>query len=404
MGSTLLHSETSKYLAIEKLDLETLLSHVDREMQHTREFYGIQFPNINRLRAALVQTTLLLSTHNKRNSNTRIHTDNISITSLTTPHKSLISSEIVPWTLAVIQKDFAFERLLMLDINPKQRSLTATYTWPETLDKNSLQAFSVKLDELPSTILSSLRERNAIIINTHNNKNSSILKQFGVEEFLIVPVLSHNRLVALLYADKHKTNTPMTEYCVNQILPIIHELGVALANAKRFALEKKRAELDSLTGLLNKRMVTDCLTQTFELKPEQLSKVAVGFIDIDFFKKFNDTCGHQAGDDVLKIVAQIMRTLTRPSDFIGRYGGEEFVFVLRNTDKQGAYSYAERIRQEIERKGIILSQRFQGHTLTVSIGVSLYRPDFTNYQEMVEVADSAMYDAKHDGRNCIKIK
>ena len=91
MGSTLLHSETSKYLAIEKLDLETLLSHVDREMQHTREFYGIQFPNINRLRAALVQTTLLLSTHNKRNSNTRIHTDNISITSLTTPHKSLIS-------------------------------------------------------------------------------------------------------------------------------------------------------------------------------------------------------------------------------------------------------------------------------------------------------------------------
>jgi len=400
-----LHSETSKYLAIEKLDLETLLSHVDQEMQHTREFYGIQFPNINRLRAALVQTTLLLSTHNKRNSNAvETRTDNISITSLTTPHKSLISSEIVPWTLAVIQKDFAFERLLMLDINPKQRSLAASYTWPETLDKNSLQAFNIKLDELPSTILNSLRERNAVIINTNNDKNSSILKQFGVEDFLIVPVLSHNRLVALLYADKHETNTPMTEHCVDQILPIIHELGVALANAKRFELEKKRAELDSLTGLLNKRMVTDFLTQTFELKSKQLSKVAVGFIDIDFFKKFNDTCGHQAGDDVLKIVAQIMRTLTRPSDFIGRYGGEEFVFVLRNTDKQGAYSYAERIRQEIERKGIILRQRFQGHALTVSIGVSLYRPDFATYQEMVEVADSAMYDAKHDGRNCIKIK
>jgi len=399
-----LHAEVSKYLAIEKLDLETLLSHVDKEMQHTREFYGIQFPNINRLRAALVQTTLLLSAHNKRNSNSDARTDNISITSLTTPHKSLISSEIVPWTLAAIQKDFNFERLIMLNINPKQRSLAPAYTWPEALDKNSLQAFNIKLDELPSTILSSLRERNAIIINANNNKNSSILKQFGIEEFLIIPVLSHNRLVALLYADMYKTNTPIAEYSINQITPIIHELGVALANAKIFELEKKRAELDPLTGLLNKRMVIDFLNQTFALKPEQLSKVAVGFIDVDFFKKFNDTCGHQAGDDVLKIVAQIMRTLTRPSDFIGRYGGEEFVFVLRYTDKQGAYSYAERIRQEIERKGIILSQRFQGHALTVSIGVSLYKTDFTTYQEMVEAADSAMYNAKHEGRNCVRIK
>ncbi|MBE0468986.1 MAG: GGDEF domain-containing protein [Methyloprofundus sp.] len=399
-----LHAETSKYLAIEKPDLESLLNHVDQEMQHTREFYGIQFPNINRLRAALVQTTLLLSTHNKRNSIAERRTDNISITSLTTPHKSLISSEIVPWTLAVMQKDFAFERLVMLDINPKQRSLTTTYTWPESVDKNSLQAFNIKLDELPSTILNSLRERNAIIINTNNDKNRTILRQFDVEEFLIIPVLSLNRLVALLYADKHKTKTPITDNCIEQINPIIHELGVALANAKRFELEKKRAELDPLTGLLNKRMVTDFLTQTFALKPEQLSKVAIGFIDIDYFKKFNDTCGHQAGDDALKIVAQIMLTLTRPSDFIGRYGGEEFVFILRNTDKQGAYSYAERIRQEIERKGIILSQRFQGHALTVSIGVSLYSPNFSTYQEMVEVADTAMYSAKSDGRNCIKIK
>ncbi len=399
-----LHTEVAKYLAIEKLDLETLLSHVDQEMQHTREFYGIQFPNVNRLRAALVQTTLLLGSHNKRFTNTNTRTDNISISSLTTPHKSLISSEIVPWTLAVIEKDFSFERLIMLDINPKQRSLTSSYTWPERLDKNNLQAFNIKLDELPSTILNSLRERNAIIINGHNDKNTAILKQFGVEEFLIVPVLSHNRLVAFLYADKHKTNTPMTAHCVDQISPIIHELGVALANAKCFELEKKRAELEPLTGLLNKRMVTDFLTQTFALNPEQLSKVAVGFIDIDYFKKFNDACGHQAGDDVLKVVAQIMRTLTRPSDFIGRYGGEEFVFILRNTDKEGAFSYAERIRQEIERKGIILSQRFQGHALTVSIGVSLYKPDFNTYQKMVEVADSAMYSAKNDGRNCIKIK
>ena len=192
-------------------------------------------------------------------------------------------------------------------------------------------------------------------------------------------------------------------YYLPQISPIIQELGIALTNAKRFELEKKRAELDELTGLFNKRMVLEHLTTTFQLDNKKLSRVAVGFIDIDFFKKFNDSCGHQAGDDVLKIVAQIMRTLTRPGDFIGRYGGEEFVFVLFDTNPKGVYSYAERVRLEIERKGKILSQRFQGHALTISVGISLYDLKFNTYNQMIESADKAMYTAKQRGRNCIVV-
>jgi len=396
-----LHAEVAINLNFEKLDLEQLLNHVDQEMQNTREFYGIKFPNINRLRATLVETTLLLSNHNKQQSEIPDKTpSNISMASLTIPHRSLISREIVPWTLSAIQKDFAFERILMLNINPKKRSLNCTYSWPETLTKNSLQTFNIKIEQLPRNILISLRERNAILIK--NNIETQTLSQFGVAEFMMLPVLSNNRLIALLYIDNYQTHAPISPQCISQISPIIHELGIALANAKRFEMEKKRAELDALTGLLNKRMMGNFLNHTFQLAPEQLNQVAVGFIDIDFFKQFNDTCGHQAGDDALKIVAQIMRTLTRPNDFIGRYGGEEFVFVLLNTDRQGAYSYAERIRQEIERKGIILSQRFQGLALTVSIGISLYQSNFNTYQEMIEASDAAMYQAKNSGRNCIK--
>ena len=114
---------------------------------------------------------------------------------------------------------------------------------------------------------------------------------------------------------------------------------------------------------------------------------------------FNDVCGHQAGDDVLKIVADILRNLTRPGDLIGRYGGEEFLFVLRNTDKAGAQGYAERIRQEIERRGKILSDRFHGHALTVSVGLVMYAPRYSGYPDIIEAADQAMYRAKHEGRN-----
>ena len=90
--------------------------------------------------------------------------------------------------------------------------------------------------------------------------------------------------------------------------------------------------------------VEQMLNATYDAHPSTLSGFAIGFADIDFFKKFNDTCGHQAGDDALKIVAGILRSMSRPNDFVGRYGGEEFVFALRNTTAEGARLYAERIR------------------------------------------------------------
>ncbi len=398
-----LDPEVSKNLSIDKLDMEALLSKVDQEMQGTRGFYGIQFPSPNKLRASLVETTLLLGHHTKHTNASTSRPNKGFASSLTTPHQSLNPDEIVPWTLAAIQQDFDLDRLIMLKINPKQRGIEETYTWPEPLDEKASENFNIKIDLLPPAVLNSLRERKPIVINAEQQVNEKILEQFKVKEFMIVPVLSHNRLVALLYADNYKSQNPIPLACADLITPIVHELGVALANAKRFELEKRRAELDSLTGLLNKRMMIAFLTTLFEVKKEQLPQIAVGFIDIDFFKKFNDSCGHQAGDDVLKIVSQIIRTLTRPRDFIGRYGGEEFVFVLLDTNEHGANCYAERIRQEIERKGKILSQRFKGHALTVSIGVSMYKPTHATYKEIVEEADSAMYTAKQNGRNCIVV-
>jgi two-component system cell cycle response regulator len=178
---------------------------------------------------------------------------------------------------------------------------------------------------------------------------------------------------------------------------------VAMFNAQQYGQEKKHAQIDHLTQLYNKRIVNEYLAEVFHEDKSKLVHIAIGFIDIDRFKLFNDTCGHQAGDDVLKIVADILRSLTRPGDFIGRYGGEEFLFVLKNTDKDGAYGYAERIRAEIERQGRIMSGRFHGHMLTVSIGLTMYSPNYLHYEDMIDVADQAMYRAKNEGRNRVVI-
>lgn len=184
---------------------------------------------------------------------------------------------------------------------------------------------------------------------------------------------------------------------------IVTELGFALLNARQFAQEKKKTQIDSLTRLNNRGMINQFLNSIFKKSRHELKRLAIGFIDIDHFKLFNDHYGHHAGDDVLKIVSDIMKNLTRPGDFIGRYGGEEFLFVLTDTDENGVRIFAERIRYEIEKKGKMLNKRFPRQSLTASIGVALYQPQYKTYYAMIDAADKAMYQSKEHGRNKVTL-
>ncbi|MCF7988151.1 MAG: HDOD domain-containing protein [Methylovulum sp.] len=392
-ANPILPAEVLETLQFAQLDLDDLLQQVDQDMQNTREFYGIQFPAVTKLRAALVKTTINLSQlHHQETPTPTISTKNYS--GLTAPHHSLNPNEFVPMTLAAIGTEFCFDRCLMLAIDPKQRCLLSTYRWPECA-----QTFDIELSHAPEPLLQALREKKAQLINGDFAPNKPLLYQLNVAEFFIVPVLNHNRLVGVLYADNGESKKPLNVDSLAEMLPIANELGIALFNAKQYDQQKKCAQLDPLTQLYNKRMVDEFLSKAFNQPKNSLAQTAVGFIDIDKFKLFNDLCGHQAGDDVLKIVADILRGMTRPGDFIGRYGGEEFLFVLKNTDKAGAYSFAERIRVAIEQRGKLMSQRFHDHALTVSIGVALYHPHYSTYMELINVADQAMYRAKNSGRN-----
>ncbi|MDO9046494.1 MAG: HDOD domain-containing protein [Methylobacter sp.] len=389
-------------IATDQLDLEDLLQQVDQDIQNTRQFYNIQFPSLAKLRATVIKTTINLSQLSVDNP---LPADNKSSrtisSSLIAPHHSLDPDEFLPWTLDAIQRDFAFDRVIMLMIDPKRRCLTASHWRPQPLLPIKLQPFEINISTLSGSLLKCFREKKAVIINDKIKGNDKILQQLKVSEFIIIPVLRHNRLVGVLYADNSISEKPLHEQLPSEIAPIAHELGIALFNAKQYDMEKKRAQLDPLTQLFNKRMINRFLTDIFQGDESKLANVAAGFVDIDMFKLFNDTCGHLAGDSVLRTVADILRSLTRPGDFIGRYGGEEFIFVLQNTDEAGAYHYAERIRSEIERCGKIMSHKFHNHALTVSIGVAMYSRQHTSYTQMIEIADQAMYRAKNEGRNRI---
>jgi len=392
---------------IEQLNIEDILDHVDDEMSNVQDFYGIKFPNLNKLRATLVKTTINLrkvAAQGGNNVNGSSKNNPIFLSSLTAPHHSLDSNDFVPRTLEAIYNDFAFSRVMMLDINPEKRSLTASYCWPEVISEKQAELPEIMINTASVDLLKCLRHREPVLITDTSWIECKILKQSNVEEFIVVPVLRHNRFIGVLYVDNALSQVKLNNDVLYQIVPIANELGIALNNAKQLEQEKKRSLTDSLTNLNNRRMLIEFMDDIYKEDISRYGQIAVGFIDIDNFKKLNDDCGHQAGDDALKVVADILRSLTRPGDCIGRYGGEEFLFIHLNTTIEGVAGYAERIRAEVERRGKILSKRIKCDALTVSIGVALHGPQYRNYYDIIDTADKVMYQAKNEGRNRVVLK
>jgi len=178
-----------------------------------------------------------------------------------------------------------------------------------------------------------------------------------------------------------------------------HLLESARADNVRLAA---LAQTDPLTQVLNRRALTDRLVSELDRARRYGHAVAVLMLDLDHFKAINDTSGHLVGDGVLKDTAEILRSAVRSADFVARYGGEEFVIVLPETSIEGAVTFAERLRDRIAGTAFAGAQG-AALTLSVSIGVSLFPgPRIASVDDLLSAADTALYRAKNDGRNCVR--
>ncbi len=178
-------------------------------------------------------------------------------------------------------------------------------------------------------------------------------------------------------------------------------IGEDLADANREL--SAVSVVDPLTGLGNRRRLDQFVEALWLARRGKHGPIAFLMIDIDFFKSFNDEYGHQAGDECLKAVAAIIQQgLRRSRDLAVRYGGEEFLAVLPDTDLGEAVNIAERIRASIEGRAITRPPRETGSVVTVSIGAAVVWPDDSpSSMPGIAAADAAMYVAKEHGRNCV---
>lgn len=167
---------------------------------------------------------------------------------------------------------------------------------------------------------------------------------------------------------------------------------------------QRLAELDGLTGVANRRAFAEKLAHEWRRASRSGGELSIVLLDVDYFKAFNDTRGHLAGDQCLKLVASLLRDVVhRAGDLVARYGGEEFAILLPDTDGKGALSLAERIRSVVAGKAIAHPGSTVAPYVTVSVGVACGRPRAGQpCESLVEAADRALYRAKANGRNRVE--
>lgn len=175
-----------------------------------------------------------------------------------------------------------------------------------------------------------------------------------------------------------------------------------LIKSRDFEHQYMLATTDGLTELYNHRFFQDQMRMQIDNSKRYNNHFSLIIIDIDFFKKFNDTYGHQAGDAVLKQVAQTLKRNVRATDIVCRYGGEEMSIILSNTDKDEAFFTAQKICDAVAVKPYKLNAVDESH-VTISLGVATYPQDGETPQALIEKADNGLYSAKENGRNRVGV-
>lgn len=218
----------------------------------------------------------------------------------------------------------------------------------------------------------------------------------NLPSLLVLPLLHHGRVLGTLILGARRRHA--FGDTVRPTLEVLaSHLAVSLSNARMVHKLETMATTDGLTGLLNKRAMLEAAAAKVAAAQRFGRKLSVLVTDIDFFKKVNDTYGHDVGDVVIKGLGDILRRTKRTTDVVARFGGEEFVVLCEQTDEAGALLLAERIREELAKT--VFQTPNGPMSVTCSVGVATFPAAGGTWDELFKAADEALYASKRGGRN-----
>lgn len=215
------------------------------------------------------------------------------------------------------------------------------------------------------------------------------------------PLVNENTLIGCIVTKS--TDEPITEQEKDYLEQLAAQTSTTIHRANVYAEILKHATLDALTGFYNRRQMEERIKQEISSAKRKNSPLCAIMIDIDYFKRVNDTYGHAAGDFILKTVSKIMRSQLREYDVAARYGGEEFAILLPFTQEDEAVMVAERLRKAVENKIIDIEKvnsKNDTKTIRITISLGVYKFKSTDKNpDLLINADRALYEAKETGRN-----
>jgi two-component system, cell cycle response regulator len=321
---------------------------------------------------------------------------------------TLNPKEVLYLIVKKISEILKVTRCSMISINAEDQRYAQVLS---TFEDPSITNIRLDLEKYPE-IRNALSSRKPVIIKDAQKdplmkEVKEVIAPLGIRSILVIPIFFREEIIGTMLLRTSRANHAFTKREI--------QLCVALANASSHALyhaflfqklyrEKAKLEklaiTDYLTGIYNIRYFYSRLEEEFSRAERYQMPLSCIMLDIDHFKKINDSYGHRIGDFILREFAQIVKRYTRKSDLLARYGGEEFILLLPQTSLKGALIEARRLQKVV--REIRFRQIKEGQGITVSFGISCF-PDkeVKNSDDLINFADNALYKAKEKGRDLI---
>ena len=226
------------------------------------------------------------------------------------------------------------------------------------------------------------------------------LTRFQTRAILCAPLTSRGRIIGVVEIMNRASGNRFTRRDMNLLMTMVEPAAIALENAILFQKTQHLAVTDDLTKLYNSRYLNSFLEEGIRRASQEEGHLAVVFLDLDGFKGINDRHGHLCGSRSLFEVGNLIRGAVREEDVVSRYGGDEFVVVLPDTDGEGALVVAERIRRALNVHAFLEEFGLKA-SLSASFGVSVYPDHGENPQDLMQKADQAMYSVKEHGKDAV---
>lgn len=291
---------------------------------------------------------------------------------------SLNSNDVLFAIVSRLCEVLQAEECSILRIDPKAGT---AQTLVNSIDPG-YQDQEIKLEDAPD--LKQAYESRSLIFNPH-------AKPKGV---IVLPMIARESVLGLIYIRSTRLVGELSEASVRFFDVVASTAANALRNAQLFEEVEHRARTDYLTGLPNHRFFQQTLSTELGRAQRHNHSLSLLIIDLDFLKDVNDRFGHPSGDKVIRGIAETIKNTCREIDFAARYGGEEFTVILPETPLTGAIQAANRLRERIA------AEEFPGiGTITASIGISNYPVNALGKEDLIRVADQALYVAKNGGRD-----